>query len=363
MASLVTAVTTNADFWRGRRVFLTGHTGFKGGWLALWLSELGAEVTGFALAPPTTPNLYAAARIDRDLRSVIADIRDAGAVRTALLESRAEIVFHCAAQSLVRASYEAPVETFATNIMGTVHLLDAIRSCGDVQAAVIVTSDKCYDPVTGNRAYVEGDRMGGRDPYSSSKGCAELVTTAFRASFFAGSPDAARLATTRAGNVIGGGDWAADRLVPDVIRACAAGRPALIRNPHAVRPWQHVLEPVQGYLRVAEALHQRRAAHDSWNFGPADDDMKPVADVVEILTRKWGADAGWTVDPGPHPPETSALRLDNARARSALGWRPRLSLDTALDWTVEWYRAFVEAPANARRMTTEQIDRYTSLAE
>ncbi len=356
-------MTIQADFWRGRRVFLTGHTGFKGAWLALWLSELGADVTGFALAPPTTPNLYTAARIDRDLRSIIADVRDAGAVRTALHESRAEIVFHCAAQSLVRASYETPVETFATNVMGTVHLLDAIRACPDVQAAVIVTSDKCYDPVALNRAYVEGDPMGGRDPYSSSKGCAELVTTAFRASFFAGSPGTARIATSRAGNVIGGGDWAADRLVPDVIRACAAGRPALIRHPHAVRPWQHVLEPLHGYLCLAEALHQGRADHDSWNFGPADDDMKPVADVVEILTRKWGTGAGWTVDAAPHPVETEALRLDSARARAALGWRPRLSLDTALDWTVEWYKAFVDAPESARRMTTGQIGRYTSLPE
>ena len=235
LARVVAAVTRTADFWRGRRVFVTGHTGFKGGWLALWLTELGADVTGFALVPPTTPNLYSAARIDRDLRSVIADVRDAAALRAALLESRAEIVFHCAAQSLVRASYEKPAETFATNVMGTVYLLDAIRSCDDVQAAVIVTSDKCYDPVADNRAYVEGDRMGGRDPYSSSKGCAELVTTAFRASFFAESPAAARLATSRAGNVIGGGDWAADRLVPDVVRACAAGRPALIRY-SACRP-------------------------------------------------------------------------------------------------------------------------------
>ena len=347
-------------FWNGRRVFVTGHTGFKGGWLTLWLQQLGAQVTGFALAPATQPNLYTAAHLDRGVHSVIGDVRDARALHRALAESTAEVVVHCAAQSLVRASYESPADTFETNVMGTVHVLDAIRSVGGVRAAVIVTSDKCYEPTGREHAYRERDRLGGEDPYSSSKACAELVTSAYRASFF-NDRSAAAVATVRAGNVIGGGDWAADRLVPDVIRACTAGHPAFIRYPEAVRPWQHVLEPLQGYLLLAEALHASGSAAASLNFGPSDEDMKPVSAVVDTLIRKWGNGARWAVDAGPHLPEMPTLRLDSSRARAELAWRPRFNLDTALDWTVEWYKAFADTPDRARQTTVEQIDRYQSM--
>ena len=350
----------NQAFWRGRRVFITGHTGFKGGWLALWLEHLGAEITGFSLPPATDPNLFTAACVGRNLRSLIGDVREPAALCEALAGSNAEIVFHCAAQSLVRASYESPVETFATNVMGTVHMLEAMRAVHTVRAAVIVTSDKCYEEGAFGRPYRECDPLGGRDPYSSSKACAELVASAYRASFFKGV-DTAAIATTRAGNVLGGGDWAPDRLVPDVVRACAAGEAVKIRYPHAVRPWQHVLEPLHGYLQLAESLLSRSDLRDAWNFGPSDDDMKPVSEVVGSLVRRWGPGARWVVDDEAHPREAPALRLDSSRARQELGWRPRLSLETALDWTVEWYKTHLESPDRARAITLDQIKRYSEL--
>jgi CDP-glucose 4,6-dehydratase len=345
--------------WRGRRVFVTGHTGFKGGWLSLWLARLGATVTGFALLPDTQPNLFTEADIGPSVQSLIGDIRDQTALRSALSSSRADVVFHCAAQSLVRRSYEAPLETFDTNVMGTAHVLEAVRSADSVRAVVIVTSDKCYAEHESARPYVEGDRLGGRDPYSSSKACAELVTSAYRASFFDGSGPP--VVTARAGNVIGGGDWAPDRLVPDLVRAFSSGVPAMIRYPDAVRPWQHVLEPLQGYLLLAEAMLSQTGIPDAFNFAPPAEDMRPVSAVVEAVVRYWGTGAAWRVSPGPHPPEARALRLDGTRARQVLGWRPGLTLDSALQWTVDWYRAFATEPGSARRLTDEQIDRYQAL--
>lgn len=347
------------EFWRNRRVFITGHTGFKGGWLSLWLSQLGAEVTGFALPPPSEPSLYAAAHVDRDVHSLRGDVRDAVTLASALAGSRPDIVFHCAAQSLVRASYQSPVDTYGTNVMGTVHLLDAIRSVGGVRAAVVVTSDKCYENRESEEPYRECDRLGGRDPYSSSKACAELVTASYRTSFF--DTTATAVATARAGNVIGGGDWAADRLVPDVIRAWTVGRPAVIRHPHSVRPWQHVLEPLHGYLLLAEALASSGQAQDSWNFGPGDQDTKPVSDVVDAFASRWGHGARWSVATGTHVHESAALRLDSSRARTQLAWSPRMTLDSAIDWSVEWYKAHLETPDRARQVTIEQIERYQAL--
>jgi CDP-glucose 4,6-dehydratase len=349
------------EFWRGRRVFVTGHTGFKGGWLALWLREAGAEVTGFALAPGAFPNLFEAARVGEGIRSITGDIRDAAALDAALRESDAEVVFHLAAQSLVRESYLRPADTYATNVMGTVHLLDAVRSTPAVRPVVVVTSDKCYENHEWSWPYRENDRLGGRDPYSNSKACAEFVTSAYRASFFSGAAPVA-VATGRAGNVIGGGDWAKDRLVPDLLRAFADGAAATIRNPDAVRPWQHVLDPVHGYLMLAEALLSDGALSDAWNLGPDPVDVRTVRWVADELAARWGSGASWVGDAGIHPHEARALRLDGSRAGAELGWRPRLAVGTALDWTVEWYRAWVGAPRQAQAVTLQQILRYQDMA-
>lgn len=354
---------TIAPFWAGKRVLITGHTGFKGGWLALWLESLGADVVGLSLDPPTTPSLFRQARIADGVTSLRGDLRNLEVVRDVVATYEPEVVFHLAAQSLVRASYRSPVETYATNVMGTVHVLEAMREVGSARVGVVVTSDKCYD----NResrlwGYREPDPMGGHDPYSSSKGAAELVAAAYRQSFF-GGPEGIplALATARAGNVIGGGDWAEDRLIPDIIRAFAADRPVHIRRPDAVRPWQHVLEPLSGYLRLAERLwtdgDERSGA---WNFGPEEDDARPVAHVVEQMIERWGDGAAAVLDEGPHPHEATHLRLDCAKARTLLDWRPRLPLDQALAWTVEWYRE-VDRGADARALTTDQIQRYQSL--
>jgi CDP-glucose 4,6-dehydratase len=321
----------NREFWRGRRVFVTGHTGFKGSWLATWLASLGAHVTGYALP-------------DRD-------VRDADALRGALFESDAEIVFHLAAQSLVRESYADPVGTYATNVMGTVHLLESVRAAKRVRAVVVVTSDKCYENREWLWPYREGEPLGGHDPYSSSKACQELVAAAYRRSF-GGAP----IATARAGNVIGGGDSAKDRLVPDLMRAFVRGESAAIRNPAAVRPWQHVLEPLHGYLMLAEALCGGDGFADAWNFGPYEHDVRPVGAIADALAARWGGAARWEQDPAAHPHEAMMLKLDSARARALLGWTPRLSLDTALDWIVEWHQH-----ADPRAATQQQIERYEAL--
>ena len=346
-----------SGIWAGRRVLVTGHTGFKGSWLSLWLDAMGADVTGFALSPPTEPSLFAEARIARLVRHVEGDVRDLAAVSAVVEASRPEAIFHLAAQPLVRLSYVEPVETYATNVMGTVHLLEAARRTAGVKAIVCVTSDKCYENREWIWPYRESDPMGGHDPYSSSKGASELVVSAWRRSFFeAGGP---LLASVRAGNVIGGGDWAADRLLPDLVRAFVAGVAPLIRAPDAVRPWQHVLEALGGYLMIAERLlaGEKRFA-DAWNFGPSDEDARPVSWIVERMRAAWGGGAADAVpDTGPRPHEAGLLRLDCSKARAALGWRPGLTLDQALDWIVAWHKA-VGGGADARAVTRAQIADY-----
>ena len=351
------AVEALVSGWRGRRVLVTGHTGFKGSWLSLWLHALGAEVTGFALAPPTDPSLFDAARIGELIAHVEGDVRDLAAVRATVEAARPEVIFHLAAQPLVRLSYQEPVETYAANVMGTVHVLEAARQTPGVAAIVCVTSDKCYENREWVWPYRESDAMGGHDPYSSSKGCAELVAAAYRRSFFAEAGPA--LASVRAGNVIGGGDWAADRLIPDLVRAFEAGAAPLIRSPDAVRPWQHVLEALGGYLMIAERLvvGETRFA-DAWNFGPSDEDARPVSWIVDRMRAAWGGGAsGALTDTGPRPHEAGLLRLDCSKARAELGWRPALRLEQALDWIVAWHQA-VGAGADARAVTLAQIADY-----
>lgn len=354
----------DAAFWGGRRVFVTGHTGFKGSWLSLWLAHLGAEVTGYALAPPTSPALYQQAGVAARIRSMVADIREFPRLAAAVAECRPDVVVHLAAQSVVRRGYADPIETYATNVLGTVHLFEAVRRLESGCVVVNVTSDKCYAHRTEGPGYREDEPMGGDDPYSNSKGCAELVTTAYRRSFF---PPASldrhgvALASARAGNAVGGGDWTPDQLVPDLIRAFAAGTPCPIRNPAAIRPWQFVLEPLRGYLLLAEHLARDGAAYaDGWNFGPADRDAQPVAWIADRLAGAWGAQASWAPDPGAHPPEAPVLRLDASRAAARLGWHPVLPLDQALAWIVDWYRAWA-AGDDLGRVTRSQIERYEGL--
>ncbi len=353
-----------SSFWKGKRVLVTGHTGFKGSWLSLWLQRLGAEVTGYSLEPPTEPSLFEVARVADGMHSVIGDIRDFPTLREVVRDRRPEIVFHMAAQALVRPSYRDPIETYASNVMGTVNLLEAVRQAeGVVRAVVNVTSDKCYQNNEWVWGYREIDRLGGHDPYSNSKACAELVTAAFRDSFFDPadySRHGVALASVRAGNVIGGGDWAEDRLIPDIMRAILAGEPVRIRNPHAIRPWQHVLEPLAGYLRLAERLcHEGPAFAEAWNFGPDDSSARPVSWIVEHLTRLWDGEARWEVDGGDHPHEAHYLKLDCSKARDRLGIVPRLDLATALEWIVEWNQAWLDGK-DMRGVTEQQIDRYVA---
>jgi CDP-glucose 4,6-dehydratase len=342
----------NQGFWRGRRVLLTGHTGFKGSWLALWLLQAGAQVTGFSLEAPER-SLYRAARVGDDMASIVGDVRDLDAVTAAVARARPEVVLHLAAQPIVRRSYAEPVETYATNVMGTVHTLEAARTSPDLRVAVVVSSDKCYENRGWVWGYREDEAMGGEDPYSSSKGAAELVTAAYRASFFA-DPGGPRLASARAGNVIGGGDWAQDRLVPDIVRAVADGRPVHVRNPHAIRPWQHVLNCLDGYVTLAEKLWDDPALAAGFNFGPPDEDARSVEWIVERLCGAWGDGASWLADPGPHPPEAHTLRLDSSKARALLGWAPRWDLAETLDRIVAWHRAEHDG-ADARGLTLDQL--------
>ncbi len=352
------SMPVNADFWRGKRVLLTGHTGFKGSWLSLWLQSLEAEVHGLALAPNTTPNLFTEARVPDGMTSTIGDIREFEPVRAAVARSRPEIVIHMAAQALVRESYAQPVATYATNLMGTVHVLEAARQASGLKAVLVVTTDKCYENREWPWGYREDDAVGGRDPYSSSKACAELATAAYRRSFFAAHGPA--VATARAGNVIGGGDWAADRLVPDLLRAFAAGESATIRNPQATRPWQHVLEPLSGYLMLAERLYaQGQAWAEAWNFGPTDDDVWTVRMIIERLVASWGTNASWAQDRGGHPHEARELKLDISKARARLGWRPRWNVNTALENIASWHRAWLDGQ-DARQICLRQIDQYVN---
>jgi CDP-glucose 4,6-dehydratase len=351
----------NPSFWRGRSVLITGHSGFKGSWLVGWLAMSGANVSGFSLRPATEPNLFKLA-IEDHVDNHFGDIRNLAELRACVTAAKPHIIFHLAAQSLVRASYADPVSTYATNVMGTVHLLEAVREVDSVEAVVVVTSDKCYENREWVWSYREDEALGGHDPYSSSKGCAELVAAAYRASFLDGAARKCRVATVRAGNVIGGGDWAPDRLMPDIIRSFANGRPVEIRSPHAVRPWQHVLEPLSGYVRLAEALVADGGDlfAEGWNFGPGDDDCWPVSAVVDRLAAHWGKGASWCLSEGPHPHEASFLKVDASKARARLSWRRRLRLEEALVWTADWYRGQLDG-RSAAEMMAAQIERYEKL--
>jgi CDP-glucose 4,6-dehydratase len=355
----------NSIFWKGKRVLLTGHTGFKGSWLSLWLQSMGAQVVGYALAPPTNPSLFEVAEADKGMVSVIGDIRNPEHLRAMFAEHKPEIVIHMAAQPLVRYSYIEPVETYSTNVMGTVNLLETVRGTDSVKAVVNVTSDKCYENREWAWGYRENEAMGGYDPYSNSKGCAELVTAAYRNSYFNAdkyNEHGVALASARAGNVIGGGDWAEDRLIPDIMRAIAQGSPVNIRSPHAIRPWQHVLEPLSGYLLLAQKLYEEGACYaEGWNFGPNDDDAKPVQWIVEKLTKAWGEGASWTLEEGDHPHEAHYLKLDCSKAKARLNWMPKWHLDDTLGKIVEWQKQFQQG-ADMKTVTLEQIDHYSKIA-
>ena len=348
------------EFWLGKRVLLTGHTGFKGSWLSLWLESLRAETVGYALTPPTRPSLYELASVKNGMKSILGDVLDLEHLRRVVREHTPEVVFHLAAQSLVRRSYDDPVGTYATNVLGTVHLLEAVRDIPSVRAVVIVTTDKCYENREDHRGYRETDRLGGDDPYASSKAAAELVTAAYQKSFFNAGENESKtgVASARAGNVIGGGDWAADRLIPDVMRAVLEGRDLLIRHPHAVRPWQHVLDPLCGYLTLAEGLWQDpERFSESWNFGPDESEALPVSTVLDRLGKLWGPGISWLFDDGAHPHEAQYLKLDCTKAKAKLGWEPQWNLNSALEATVQWYKAH-QSRQDVRSVAERQIRSY-----
>ena len=347
----------NPQFWKNKSVFLTGHTGFKGGWLSLWLNSMGAKVIGYALAPNTTPNLFDVLAIDSLIeKSHIADIRNLATLQKAMLEARPDIVIHMAAQPLVRYSYANPVETYATNVMGTVHVLESTRTIESVGATVVVTTDKCYENREREAGYREDEAMGGFDPYSSSKGCAELVTSAYRQSYFSKSVN--QVASARAGNVIGGGDWSQDRLIPDAIKAFEANQPLMIRNPLATRPWQHVLEPLSGYLVLAQALYEQGSAFASaWNFGPRDEDNRMVKEVIDLLISDWGSSARWEKEGAEQPHEANLLKLDCSKAHTQLDWTPKWGLEIAVQKIVEWQKAY-QQKQNMQAISLAQINQY-----
>ena len=348
-------------FWKGKKVFITGHTGFKGSWLSLWLSLLNAEVIGFALDPPTSPNLFTLAQIENMITSIKGDIRNLDLLKKALKTHQPDIIFHMAAQPLVRQAYLDPVETYMTNVMGTVHLLEAARHTDHVKAIINVTTDKCYENKEWHWGYRENDRLGGYDPYSNSKACSELVSSSYRNAFF--NDLNIGLASARAGNVIGGGDWAEDRLIPDVMRACLKKQSITIRYPHALRPWQHVLEPLSGYLKLAEYLYQTHKEYaESWNFGPHDCDVKPVSFIVDTIIKLWHDETTWSIDQAKHPHEAQYLKLDCAKAKSRLGWEPHWNIEKGLQETVHWYQAYVRGEA-MRAITLSQINHFIQTTE
>jgi CDP-glucose 4,6-dehydratase len=345
----------NPAFWRGRRVLLTGHTGFKGSWLGLLLARLGARVTGYALAPDGERSLFNDAKVAKHLHSVIGDIRDQGAFTATAATAEPEIIFHLAAQSLVLTSYEAPLDTLSTNVMGTANILEAARSISSIRAIVVVTTDKVYRNREWHWPYRETDELGGRDPYSSSKACAELISSAYRDSFLRSR--GIGVATARAGNVIGGGDWADNRIVPDFVRAALAKRPLVVRNPASTRPWQHLLEPLEGYLLLAEHLSKdQKRWEGAWNFGPSPDSVRPVQRLVDDLVGRWGEGAAWERHEHPDQPhEAKLLTLDSAKARHELGWSPRVGYEHGIDITVDWYKAFARA-GDLEATTLRQIE-------
>jgi len=351
----------NPEFWKNKNVLLTGHTGFKGSWLSLWLQRLGANLTGLALEPPTEPSLFETADVANGMNSLIGDIRDRAFVDDVFKRCEPEIVIHMAAQPLVLHSYEFPVETYETNVMGTVHILEACRQINTVRAAVMVTSDKCYENKEWFWGYRENERMGGHDPYSNSKGCSELVTSAYRQSYFHANGIKTGVASVRAGNVIGGGDWAADRLIPDFMKSIMEGKPVVIRSPQSIRPWQHVLEPLSGYLSLAEKLWEDKTGFDEgWNFGPYESDAKEVQWIVKRIADLWGEGAEWRLDDKQHPHEAGYLKLDCTKARTLLGWQPKLGLATTLEWIVQWYQHFRDE-SDMREVTLQEIARYEKL--
>ncbi|HQU82113.1 MAG TPA: CDP-glucose 4,6-dehydratase [Pyrinomonadaceae bacterium] len=344
------------DFWQGKKVLITGHTGFKGSWLAFWLNKLGAEVCGFSLAPETSPNLFENLEIENKIRSNFGDIRDLPSFEKVISEFQPEIVLHLAAQSLVRRSYREPVETYTTNVIGTINILEAVRKTESVKSVVIITTDKVYENKEWLWAYRENERLGGFDPYSNSKACAELAVSSYRNSFFAESD--CLIATARAGNVIGGGDWSEDRLLPDVFRSLIFGEKLEIRNPASIRPWQHVLEPLAGYLKLAEKLYNgERSFAESWNFGSEDADAKPVGWILEKIKNIWSGDVNWEISQAKQPHEAKLLKLDSTKAKTELGWLPKLNLDEAINLTAEWYRGFKDKK-DLIELTEKQVDFY-----
>ncbi len=356
-------LVVNRDFWKTKNVLVTGHTGFKGSWLSLWLQDMGAAVSGYSLPAPTQPSMFERADIALGMNSIAGDVRDYQAVQRTVDETNPDIVLHLAAQSLVRPSYADPLETYSTNVMGTANILEAVRQSGRrqdsrIQSVVIVTSDKCYENKEVARGYKETDRLGGHDPYSNSKGCAELVASAFRKSYFSEKDAGIRVATVRAGNVIGGGDWSRERLVPDAMKAFVEGDTLRIRNPAAIRPWQHVLDPLWGYLRLCEKLHAGGTGFaKGWNFGPDSDSEQPVSEVVRLLADEWGENAIWDLDKGPHPHEAAYLKLDSSCARADLDWKPRMNLIQAIEKTVSWYKRDLELES-MRDFSIDQIGEF-----
>ncbi|RUM92010.1 MAG: CDP-glucose 4,6-dehydratase [Thiothrix sp.] len=345
------------NFWQGKTVLVTGHTGFKGSWMSLWLQGMGATVVGYSLAPPTEPSLYKDARVEEGINANEADIRDLARLQQVISDSKPDIIFHLAAQPLVRYSYDHPIETYETNVMGTVNVLESARRESSVKVVVCITTDKCYENREWVWGYRENEPMGGFDPYSSSKGCSELVISAYRNSYFS-SGEGPAVASVRAGNVIGGGDWAEDRLIPDIVRAMMKDEAVIIRAPHSIRPWQHVLEPLSGYMLLAERLwNEKEAFSEAWNFGPNDEDAQPVEWIVDHLTQSWGEGARWELDKEVNPHEAQYLKLDISKVKTVLGYEPRLNLATTLDWVTEWYKAYHKGD-DMRQITRQQIAQF-----